>query len=91
MLLAVVMVKEPTHDYHYVSKDVIGIVYEAYVHKGFDMYAVLFKKASDCLDMKLMKQTTEHLSEELCFHHLDEHRLSPVEVQILSDEAIASC
>lgn len=82
---SIVLIKEPTHDFHYVTKDVIGIVYEAYVHQGFKMYAVIFTRTADCLDMKLMKPSTENLSNELCCQHLDEHRLCPVTIQILLD------
>lgn len=77
---SLVLIKEPTHDFYYITKDVIGIVYEAYIHKGFKMYAVLFKKASDCLDMKDLKQTTKDLSNEICCQHLDEHRLSNIKL-----------
>ena len=39
---SIVLIREPTHDFYYETKNVIGIVYEAYVYKGFKMYAVLF-------------------------------------------------
>lgn len=88
---SVVLIEEPTHDFYDVSKNLLGIVYEAYVHKGFKMYAVLFQSKSDCLDMKFIKSTTKDLSQELCCQHLDEHRLTPVKLQILPDASIVSC
>ncbi len=76
-----VLIEEPTHDFYYVTRDVLGIVYEAYMHKGFKMYAVLLKKAPDLYDMKFMKPSTEHLTVEVCCQHLDEERLTPIQAQ----------
>lgn len=78
---SIVLIKEPTHDFYSVTQDVMGLVYEAYVHRGFRMYAVLFKNTADCLDMKFMKPSTSGLSEELCCQHLDEDRLCLVTFQ----------
>ena len=79
---SVVLVAEPTHYFHCETKNVIGTVYEAYIHKGFKMYAVLFKKCPDCFDMKFVKPSTERLTEELCCQHHDEHRLSPINFRL---------
>lgn len=87
---SIVLVAEPTHDFHYDTRNVIGIIYEAYVHKGFKMYAVLFKNSPDCFDMKFIKPSTEHLTEELCCQHLDEHRLTLVDFQLPLDVLKAS-
>ena len=87
---SIVLVAEPTHDFHYDTRNVVGIIYEAYVHRGLKMYAVLFKNSPDCFDMKFIKPFTEHLTEDLCCQHLDEHRLSPVSFALPSDGAGAS-
>ena len=86
-----VLVREPTQDFYYETRKVIGIVYEAYVHKDFKMYGVLFKKAEDCLNMRLRRSSTKGLSEEICCQHLDEHRLSPVNIQTSLDAAATNC
>ena len=77
---SIVLIKEPTHDFYDRTKYVLGLVYEAYVHKGFKMYAVLFKRHPDCLDMRFFKPSIAHLTDELCCQHLDEHRLKPLRV-----------
>jgi hypothetical protein len=74
---SIVTVDNPT-TYNDLDKttSIVGIVYEAYIHKGFPMYGVLMRKNNACYDMKKFKQSTSCLSSDICCQHLDENRIS---------------
>jgi hypothetical protein len=54
----------------------MGLVYEAYIHKGIPMYGVLMNKNNAFYDMKNFKRSTSCLSSDICCQHLDENRIT---------------
>lgn len=75
---SVVMIPEPTHHQWYNTHNVIGFVYESYVHNGRHVYVILCKKFLDLYDMKHMSPSTAGLSDGICCQHLDEDRIQPL-------------
>lgn len=77
---SIVLIKEPTHDFWNYTSDILGFVYETYVEKGVDMYAVLMQKRRDLYDMKHFRKSTENLSKDICCQLLEAHRLATVPI-----------
>ena len=80
---SIVNIADPTtHNDLDKTTSVMGLVYEAYIHKGFPMYGVLMGKNHACYDMKEFKQSTSCLSSDICCQHLDENRITPLDTKM---------